>query len=256
MATLILSSNASRNDAAQGKVFQQSPAGDTLDTNVAVEIDVSIGSDTFTMPDLSMIIGSMTYEGAKQVLKDAGYRGKFSPKDQQSSDTVPKNLVIAITPATGEEVDNATGTVKITVSTGKAPMIDVNQSLGTVPDCGGPTTFVRVELENPVGSNNMTVLLDQSLPKGDPILVHFQRKVHDVAKLSIYSAPDETSLKSTPNGEEYDPSASRKQPGSDANSPAPTSKTPAPQVNQPPAPLPPRRIPGPERRTAFRLSKQ
>lgn len=190
------------NAQEKGLVFQQDPLGDTqLEPGGTVEVYVSDGPATFSMPDVT----NMTYDAATQEITAAGYHGKFST-DFQPSDMTANGLVVITTPAAGAVVDSTTKMVKLVISSGKTPTKDESYTPGTVPDVGGATTYVRIELENPIGSE-ASVIFEQTLNKGDTIPVqHFTRRANEHAKITLYAGAYESSLKMI--GEEFFPARS------------------------------------------------
>jgi len=212
--------NHMSNAQEKGQVFQQDPKGDALlDPGGKVEYWVSDGPSSFTMPD----VANMSVDAATQEISTAGYRGKISV-EQQPSETVQSGLVVSVMPPTGEVVDSVKAKVKLVLSSGKMPVKDETYTPGSVPDVGGATSYVRIELENPLGSEP-TVIFQQTLNKGDAIPVqHFARKANEHAKITLWAGTDEATLKKI--GEDFFPARSA------ASASSPTH----PVLNMPPAP--------------------
>ena len=136
----------------------------------------------------------MSLDAAKREIRGAGYQGTFSEPDRQYSDMIAKGSVISTLPAAGTALDRSKGKIKIVISNGAEPVITELYSARKAPDVGTPTTFVRVELEKPIGSYP-TVIFEGMLNKGDEIpQQQFTRKASEHAKVSLLAGQDETSL--------------------------------------------------------------
>ncbi len=182
------------NDMDPGKVCRQDPAPNTaIDPKTPVFYYISDGPATKLMPDVSQ----MSEPRAKSEIRTAMTNNAFvfnKPKTE-ASDTVNKGFVIRTEPAAGAQVDRLKGRVTLVLSSGPPQSNDVLVTYhpGAAPDLGNDMVFVRIELEQPAGSDPQTVL-EKTFKPGDAIPdQQFQRKPDQTIVVRLLAAKDENS---------------------------------------------------------------
>jgi len=181
----------------EGKVCRQEPAeGTEIDPKNPVRYWISLGSLTYTMPD----VGSMSMNRAKELIREtAGDDEKkivFVTDKKEDSETVPKGFIIRTEPATGEQVKRK-AKVTLVISNGPKPVDIIEETytpgkaININPD--DPTVYIRIEIENPAGSEPLTLLSNTYKPGDDIPEQRFQRKATDIAIIHMYAARDENS---------------------------------------------------------------
>jgi len=204
-AQLVLKENnliAQRNEEshptiAKGKVCRQVPAeGTEIDPKNPVRYWISLGSLTYTMPD----VGSMSLNRAKEYIREAAGDDEkkivFVTNKKEDSESVPKGFIIRTNPAMGEQVKR---NVKVTliISNGPKPvnLIDETYHPGkaTSINLEDPTVYIKIEIENPAGSEPRTLVANTFKPGDDIPDQPFQRKATDTVVIRMYGARDENS---------------------------------------------------------------
>ncbi len=111
--------NGFNDTVPQGKIMAQSPkAGAKVEKGASVDITVSGGAETVTVPD----VVNNTVDAATSILENAGF--KVSRFDDYS-ESITKDHVIKQTPVSGDKA-NKGATVTITVSKGSAKVTLIN----------------------------------------------------------------------------------------------------------------------------------
>jgi serine/threonine-protein kinase len=180
-----------------GIVCQQEPtAGTEIAENQVVHVWVSQGKMILEMPNVLQ----MTLDKAKQKIRlAAGDDPKkpklnFTIKSIQAAD-VPAGQIAQTEPATGAQVDRKNDKITLFVSSGPGksePVTEVYDP-GNAVDIGSPEVYVRIELENPEGSD--PIVLDANTYKvGDKIPNQvFKRDPKATAIIRMYIGKDENS---------------------------------------------------------------
>jgi serine/threonine-protein kinase len=181
----------------KGKVCEQSPAKDTeIDPNTPVFYYLSGGSVTFQMPDVSLMSISVAKSNIRGAADDTDPKKPLLDfvQTKEASDTVPKGFVIRTDPAAGAQVKRVEHTkITLVISTGMTEVIfeeyHPGKAVNLNPD--DTTVYIKIEMENPVGSEPQTLVAD-TFNTGDDIPVQrFQRKATDTAIVRMYAARDE-----------------------------------------------------------------
>lgn len=139
-------------DAPAGEVIAQDPeAGDTVDVGTTVELTVSSGSGTVTVPDV------VNKEELTAADLFAAADLQFTVKREISS--TEKGRVVEQNPVAGSQVDPRSS-IEIVVSSGPAPTIPV------VPDLTGKTEATAVADLRALGLRAATVLEESTSTAG------------------------------------------------------------------------------------------
>jgi tRNA A-37 threonylcarbamoyl transferase component Bud32 len=228
-------------DYPVGQVCRQDPSPEeTLAPETPVLLWVSDGPSHFAIPD----VAQMSLNRAKQVLRENGLSKEFGKFLVTSEDAdLPKAQVIRTDPPANTVVKRD-ATITLVLSTGVKPvlppiegeMVTETYLPGAAPDVGSETVYVRIELENPVGSEPEPIV-DRVMTPGEEITPQpFDRLVDKRAVVRMFVGKDQESLGERPYAEE---SFGPRTPTRSATTPAPT----APRA--PRAPTTPSRPPAP-----------
>ena len=178
----------------RGVVCRQDPAeGTEIDPNTPVFYWVSDPA-IFQMPD----VGLMSINRAKDRIREAATDDEKKlvfVEMKEASDTAPRGFIIRTDPLAGAQV-NRKAKITLVISTGPAlppPPIDEvyrpGKAVNLNPD--DTTVYIKIELENPAGSEPLT-LVNKTFNTGDDIPEQrFQRKPTDTAIVRLYAARDE-----------------------------------------------------------------
>jgi serine/threonine-protein kinase len=186
---------------AKGKIYQQEPAeGTEIDKNTRISYWVSEGSDRFMMPDVSEISITVAKQYIRNAAEDTEQLLVFGipEEDKEYSETVPRGFVIRTDPPAGAEVSRTKGTkITLVISKGRKE-IKVIQAVYTPgkavnlhPD--DQTVYIKIEMENPVGSEPVTLVASTFVPGDDIPVLRFERKETETAVIRMYAARDENS---------------------------------------------------------------
>jgi len=187
---------------AKGMICRQSPAfGEKVDENSPVFYYISAGAQTFTMPDVGLMSISVAKSNIRAAAEDTDPKKPLLDfvQTKEASDSVPKGFVIRTTPAASAQAKRTPRTkITLVISTGpqQGPpqqYIDEDYNPGKAVSLNkdDPTVYIKIELENPVGGETQTLLM-QTFNTGDDIPVqHFQRLSTDTAVVHLYAAKDE-----------------------------------------------------------------
>ncbi|MHB9109913.1 MAG: Stk1 family PASTA domain-containing Ser/Thr kinase [Armatimonadota bacterium] len=200
----------------KGKVCNQSPAaGAQVDANTPVFYYVSAGAESFTMPD----VGLMSIAVAKSNIRTAA--DDTDPKKpllvfvatKEASETVPKGFIIRTVPAANTPTGRKQGTkITLVISDGHTPPppppwrpAKYTPGKAMSLDPGDTTVYIKIELENPVGSDPQT-LLTQTFKTGEDIPEQrFDRLATDTAIIRMYAARDENSALEEVDMQKFEP---------------------------------------------------
>jgi len=219
----------------QGKIFsQEPPEGTKIDANTPISYTVSEGPATFAMPDVSQ----MSIARAKELIREtAGVNEKklVFASSKENSDTVSKGFVIRTDPAIGTDVSRTISTkITLVLSNGPqvVPIIEVTYRPGKASSLNADdqTVYIKIEMENPVGSEPVTLVANTFKPGDDIPVQRFQRKATDTAVVHMYAARDENSELEQVDEQVFAPKP--------ATTPAATSSAPSPAATSAPAPAP------------------
>ncbi|OPZ80916.1 MAG: Serine/threonine-protein kinase PK-1 [bacterium ADurb.Bin429] len=154
----------SNDDVPEGLVCRQEPAARTvLSDETPILYWISDGPSIFAMPDVTR----MSQDAAKRRIREEGYKGEFGMKKEQS-DEVPKGQVIRTEPEIGAMVQRD-ASVTLVLSDGEEQKLHGVYRPGSAPLLpGAENVFVRIEIENPTGSEPVAMWYD-TLKPGDPI---------------------------------------------------------------------------------------
>ncbi|HOF87910.1 MAG TPA: Stk1 family PASTA domain-containing Ser/Thr kinase [Armatimonadota bacterium] len=177
----------SNDDIPEGQVCRQEPAARTvLSDETPILYWISDGPSIFAMPDVTQ----MSQDAAKRRIREEGYKGAFAMKKEQSDD-VPKGTVIRTEPEGGAMVQRA-ATVTLVLSDGAQQKMHGVYRPGSAPLLpGAEHVYVRIEIENPVGSEPVAMWYD-TLKSGDPIPdQHFDYTAGKRVLVRMLVGPDE-----------------------------------------------------------------
>ena len=188
---------------ARGLICGQSPAaGEQVDHNTPIFYFVSAGSETFTMPDVGLMSITVAKTNIRAAAEDTDPKKPLLDfvTTKEPSDTVPKGFVIRTLPAVNEQTARTRRTkVTLVISTGPEQKVneyvkqDYNPGKAMSLTRDDHTVYIKIELENPAGSDPQTLLI-QTFNTGDDIPVqHFDRLSTDTAVVHMYAARDENS---------------------------------------------------------------
>lgn len=186
-------------ESKSGLVFDQRPlAGATLAAKSKVTIWVSTGAPTMKLPNM---IGQ-TLDEAKMTLENAGFTGTILHREEGSE--LPKGHIIRSNPAAGTSVKE-NGKIYLVISNGLSPKIEESFSGFIVPDIGEPEVLVRVELENPVGSE-IEAVGEWTLKPGETVPeITFKRQADEEAIVYVRAGKDENSMIKYGDDQHYGP---------------------------------------------------
>jgi hypothetical protein len=177
-------------NVAAGTIVSQEPlAGTMVDERSKVRLVVSTKKPDW--PPMPNVLGK-TPEQGQNLLKEVGFSGAVTRKDEPS-DTVGKGLVVRADPSSGLPLD-LKGTVTLYVSTGKPPTKKWYWS-GSAPNIGGDVVFVRIDVENPIGSQAKTMVNARDYKPDDQLgPLEIEVPAGAKARVHIMAGPDLDSL--------------------------------------------------------------
>jgi serine/threonine-protein kinase len=174
-----------------GKICRQDPpAGAEVDPkSTKILYWVSDGPLTVVLPG----VAGMSREAAAREIRRVGFKGTFTPDKKEFNDTVPKGMVLRTEPA---EKGTVSRDAQVTLVLSKGPQADEQFTFrpGKAPDLGAETDYIRIEMENPVGSDPQTVWEGTAKPGErlrDQVL---SRRPDQRVVVRIYAGTDETDL--------------------------------------------------------------
>lgn len=173
-----------------GTVYDQNPAAETkIAKDATITIYVSGGHSFFVLPD---VVGQSLKEAKSAILRAAqGSKITITTEKDETAD-LPKDQVLRTEPPAGAQV-RLNEKVTLYLSTGKSVEVTESFEPGSVPDIGDPETYIRIEFENPEGSDPQ-IMYDGQLQPGSAIPRQtFKRKATDKVVVRIIYGKDDNS---------------------------------------------------------------
>ena len=169
---------------------QDPPAGTEVDPkDTKILYWVSDGPLTVTLPS----VAGMSRDAAAREIRRAGFKGTFAADKKEFSDSVPSGMVLRTEPAEKSPLSRDAA-VTLVLSKGKQADVVVNYHPGVAPDLGVETDYIRIEMENPVGSDPQTVWEGTAKPKEQLKDQQISHRPDQRLVVRMYAGVDEANL--------------------------------------------------------------